>query len=78
MIATVLLTIHTAITSFRAGQPGTTTVVAVTGLASIGWMAITNFAIGSDFKWLLSAFTLPWVLALALFWTGARSAGSYS
>lgn len=77
MIATGLLTVYVAITSFRAGKPGTTTVVAVSGLVSIGWMAVTNFALGSDFKWLLSAFTLPWFLALALVWAGATSYGSH-
>ncbi|WP_291841195.1 hypothetical protein [Brevundimonas sp.] len=35
-------------------------------------MAVTNFAIDSDFKWLLLAFTLPWVVALALSRADAR------
>jgi hypothetical protein len=65
IFATGLLTIYVAVTGFRAGRPGATAIVAVSGLASIAWMAITNFLIGSDFKWLLLAFTLPWVIALA-------------
>lgn len=41
-------------------------VVALASLTSIGWMSIVNFMIDSDFKWLLLAFNLPWVLALIL------------
>lgn len=72
MVATGLLTVHVAITTFRAARPGAMTVVALSGLASIGWMAVTNFAIDSDFKWLLLAVTLPWAAALALSWVGQR------
>jgi hypothetical protein len=66
MFATGLLTVYVAATSFRTGRLGVVAVVLVSGLASIGWMAFTNFVIDSDFKWLLLAFTLPWVVALAL------------
>ena len=66
MFATGLLTVYVAATGFRTGKLGAIAVVSVSGLASIGWMAITNFVIDSDFKWLLLAFTLPWVAALAL------------
>jgi len=70
MLATGLLTVHVAITAFRSARPGATMIVAVSGLVSIGGMAVTNFAIDSDFKWLLLVFTLPWVVALALSWAG--------
>lgn len=69
LVATGLLTVYVAATSFRTEKSGATAIVAVSGLASIGWMAIANFLIDSDFKWLLLAFTLPWVIALALPWT---------
>ena len=72
MLATGLLTAYVATTTFRAARPGATMIVAVSGLVSIGWMIVTNFAIDSDFKWLLLVFTLPWVMALALFWAGER------
>ena len=72
MLATGLLTVHVAITTFRSARPGATMVVALSGLVSIGGMAVTNFAINSDFKWLLLVFTLPWVAALALSWADAR------
>ena len=66
MFATGLLTVYVATTGFRTGRLGLVAVVLVSGLASIGWMAFTNFVINSDFKWLLLAFTLPWVVALTL------------
>ena len=72
LFATGLLTVYVAATGFRAGRPGATAIVAVSGLASIGGMAITNFLIDSDFKWLLLAFTLPWVVALVLAWINER------
>ena len=67
MFATGLLTLHVAITSFRARVRGVAGVVALAGLTSIGWMAAVNFVIGSDFKWLLLIFVVPWILALVLY-----------
>ena len=64
MIATGSLTIYVAVTSFRKPTKATIAVVAVSGLASMGMMVITNFLIDSDFKWILLAFTLPWFVAL--------------
>lgn len=72
MLATGLLTVHVAITTFRSARPRATMITAVSGLVSMGGMAVTNFAINSDFKWLLLVFTLPWVVALALSWADAR------
>ena len=66
MFATGLLTVYVSATGFRTGRLGAIAAVSVSGLASIGWMAVTNFLIDSDFKWLLLAFTLPWVAALTL------------
>ena len=71
--ATGLLTVYVAATGFRAGRPGATGIVALSGLASIGWMAITNVLIDSDFKWLILALTLPWLVALALSWASERA-----
>ena len=72
MIATGLLTVHVAVTTFRLARPGATMAIAASGLVSIGGMAVTNFAIDSDFKWLLLLFTLPWILAIGLSWVGER------
>jgi hypothetical protein len=67
MVSTGLLTCYLARTSFRARAAGAWWIVAATGLTSIGLMAVVNFIIGSDFKWLLLLFTSPWVLSLWLF-----------
>ena len=64
MFATGLLTAYLAAASFRDAKPLATAVVVISGLASIGWMAVTNFLIDSDFKWLLLAFVLPWLVAV--------------
>ena len=68
MFTTGLLTFHVAVTSFRARARGVAGVVALAGLASIGLMAVVNFMIASDFKWLILSFVLPWALALGLYW----------
>ena len=72
MFASGLLTVYVATTTFKTGRLGPLAVIAVSGFASIGWMAITNFVIDSDFKWILLAFALPWVTALVLSWVGTR------
>ena len=72
MFTTGLMTVYIALTSFRARASGTTLVVAITGLTSIGWMVAINFLIDSDFKWLLLAFSLPWFMAVALRWLKAE------
>ena len=71
MVATGLLTCFVAVTSFRQRERGAAFVVALAGLSSIGLMAFVNFAIASDFRWLLLSFVLPWALALVLYWTEA-------
>ena len=66
MFTTGLLTTYIAFTAFQQPARGARSVVALAGLTSIGWMAIVNFIINSDFKWLLLAFNLPWIVALVL------------
>ncbi len=68
MFTTGLLTFYVAVTSFRARVPGVAGVMDLAGLASIGLMALVNFMIASDFKWLILSFVLPWALALGLYW----------
>ena len=68
MIATGLLTFYISATRFRTGRPAAIVIVCVSGLASIGWMVITNFMIDSDFRWLLLVFSLPWIVALLVSW----------
>ena len=66
MFATGLLTVYVAITTFRARSTGAWFVIAIAAVSSIGWMAIVNFMINSDFKWLILMFNLPWIIALVL------------
>jgi hypothetical protein len=70
-IATGVLTIALATTSFRAHSRGAAIGASVGGAASIGLMAAVNFAIGSDFKWVLFGIALLWLCSLALFWVEA-------
>jgi hypothetical protein len=66
MFATGLLLLYVAQTTFRAHLTSARLMVALAALGSIGWMAIVNFMIASDFKWLLLTFNLPWISALVL------------
>ena len=69
MFASGVVTCYVAFTSFRARARGSASVVALSGLTSIGAMTAVNVVIDSDFKWLLLAFAVPWVLALVLYRT---------
>ena len=66
IFTTGLLTVYLALTAFRSRARGAASVVAVSGLASIGLMVVVNFVIASDFKWLILSFALPWAVALVL------------
>jgi len=67
IFTTGLLIIFIALTSFRKRLNGAFSIVAITGISSIGLMTVVNFMIGSDFKWVLLTFTLPWIIALILY-----------
>ena len=67
IFTTGLLTVFISFTSFRKRLPGAFSVVVLAGIGSIGLMVVVNFMIGSDFKWVLLTFTLPWVFALILY-----------
>ena len=66
MFAAGLLTLYVAQTTFRAHSTGTRWVISIAALGSIGWMAVVNIMIDSDFKWLILIFNLPWILALVI------------
>jgi hypothetical protein len=68
MLASGLLTTYIALTAFQQLERDARVLVSLANLVSIGWMAIVNFMIDSDFKWLLLAFNLPWILAFFLSW----------
>jgi hypothetical protein len=72
-VATGVLTIALAATSFRAHRRGAAIGASLGGAASIGLMAAVNFAIDSDFKWVLLAIALLWGCSLAMFWLETRN-----
>jgi len=67
IFSTGLLTVFISFTSFRKRSRGVVIIVAITGMTSIGLMSGVNFLINSDFKWVLLAFTLPWIITLILY-----------
>jgi hypothetical protein len=67
VLATGVLTITLAATSFRSHHWGAAVGALVGGVASIGWMAVVNFVINSDFKWVLLGMALLWACSLVLF-----------
>ena len=68
VLATGVLTITLAATSFRAHHWGAAVGALIGGAASIGLMAVVNFVINSDFKWVLLGMALLWACSLVLFW----------
>ena len=69
VIATGTLALALAATSFREHRLVAAVGALIGGVASIGLMAVVNFAIQSDFKWVLLGMALVWALSLALFWS---------
>ena len=72
-VATGALTISLAATSFRAHSRGAAIGVSIGGAVSIGLMAAVNFAIASDFKWVILGVALLWLCSLVLFWLETRN-----
>ena len=68
VLATGVLAVTLAATAFRAHQTGVAIGALIGGAASIGSMAVVNFMIGSDFKWVLLGMALLWGCSLVLFW----------
>ena len=67
VLATGVLTVTLAATAFRTHYWSAGIGALIAGAASIGWMAVVNFIIDSDFKWSLLAMALLWAASLALF-----------
>lgn len=68
VLATGVLIVTLAATSFRTHHWAAGIGGLIGGAASIGWMAVVNFIIDSDFKWSLLAIALLWAASLAVFW----------
>ena len=68
VLATGVLTVTLAATSFRTHHWGAGIGALIAGAAPIGWMAAVNFIIDSDFKWSLLAMALLRAASLGVFW----------
>jgi hypothetical protein len=60
-----VLTVFLATTTMRLGLRGTSWAMALSGALTVGLMSATNFALHSDFRWLLLIPALAWVTGLA-------------
>lgn len=67
VLATGVLSATLAATSFRRHEWGAWIGTLIGRSASIGLMAVVNFLIASDFKWVLLAMALLWTASLLLF-----------
>ena len=68
ILATGVLTVALAATAYCGHSQMAFVGAVVGGAASIGLMAVVNFAIESDFKWLLFGMALVWASSLVMFW----------
>ena len=68
VLATGVLAITLAATAYRAHQRSAGFGALIGGISSIGLMAVVNFAINSDFKWVLLTIALIWASSLVAFW----------
>lgn len=63
-----ILTCYVAGTGLRARAPGALAAASLSGAMSIGIMVAMNFAIQSDFRWVLFLLIVPWISAVFLYW----------
>ena len=72
MLAAGILTIFVARTAYRERSAGAAISALLAGAASIGMMIIVNFAIDSDFKWLLLAVAAIWLGSIGMYLVEGR------
>jgi hypothetical protein len=63
---TGVLTVFIAWVAIPTGLKATSWVIALTGALTVALMSATNFALNSDFRWLLLAPVLVWLAGLVL------------
>ena len=76
VLATGILTITLAATSFRAHDWSAAIGATIGSASSVGTMAIVNFKLDSDFKWGILFMALLWACSLGLFWFEKKSLGN--
>jgi predicted membrane channel-forming protein YqfA (hemolysin III family) len=62
-----VLTIFVAVNARAARKRWTCAVLALAGLFTVGTMSVTNFELNSDFKWLLLAPSVLWLVGLVYY-----------
>ena len=62
-----VLTMFLAVTTMRLRLRGTSWAIALSGVLTVGLMSATNFALHSDFRWLLLLPALVWLAGLATY-----------
>jgi hypothetical protein len=67
-----ILTVFMAWVAMPAGRKGTSWVIALTGALTVALMSVTNFALSSDFRWLLLVPVLVWLAGLVLYVASRR------
>ena len=72
-LASGLLAVALAATGYRQRRAIAVALVVAAGISGMGLMALTNFVIGSDFRWLLLGLTALWVASLVCFVLEARA-----
>lgn len=72
-LATGLLAVTLAATSFRSRNLTAVVGAALAGASSIGLMTAVNFTLNSDFKWPLAGISLLWALSLVSYAIESRT-----
>lgn len=69
-----VLTVFVGMNASAAREKWTAIVLAMAGLVTVGTMSMTNFQLGSDFRWLLLIPSLLWLIGLVLLTVRRRRA----
>ena len=67
MASAGVLTVFLATTTLRLRPRGTSWAMALSGALTVGLMSATNFALQSDFRWVLLLPALVWLAGLATY-----------
>ena len=62
-----VLTVFLATTAMHLGLKGTSWAIALSGALTVGLMSATNFALHSDFRWVLLIPALVWLASFAAY-----------
>lgn len=65
-----VLTVLVATAAMPAGLKGTSWALALAGVLTVGLMSAVNFALYSDFRWLLLVPALAWLVGFTLYLAG--------